>query len=239
MTARAEVVPAGPRRLSGAAARRFAITRTRAARAVADIRDLEHPDPRGTAELLRMAGELAPYSAVAQPLLRTPEWASESVLEVLAANAAAASAAAPVLLDRKRNSGVSKRVDLLLDRLGVTGYVARETGLALAEVPGSLGYSSYIFYDEPGSFLQWHVDNRDLVDVSLLLCLDRVDGRSPREASATVCVLPDGFRRHHIRRGECLIFDGAFMLHGRTPVADGERVSLLRIGFKLRNKEEA
>jgi hypothetical protein len=222
-----------PRFLQGERARLFAIAWTRATRAMADIRALPAPDDPQTECLRAMAGHLAPYSSVPVPILRTPEWASESVMEVLAVNAARIAEQSAYQAEQKRNSPVSKKVEMLLDRLGVVEYVEKECGLRLVRVPGEMRYTSYIFYDAPGSFLQWHLDARHIVDVSLLLCIDRRDDRDADEASATYAVTPTGVERFHFQPGQALIFDGAFTLHGRSPVAEGENVTILRIGFRL------
>ncbi len=56
--------------------------------------------------------------------------------------------------------------------------------------------------------------------------LDRVD------RSATVLIGPDGYTECELVSGDCLVFDGAFTPHGRTPLGAGESVLLVSFGFR-------
>ncbi|MEV0423020.1 hypothetical protein [Streptosporangium canum] len=179
--------------------------------------------------LVALAGQLAPHNAIQEPVLSKPAWLDTPLFRELRADANTSMEAGAESHNGKKNAPVSEPLLARLKRARVDEWASEHTGLPLdSEVK-----ATYICYDEPGAALELHLDTRGYSDINLLMCLERTDVRAPVQASATVFVTATGIRRHYYGPGECVIFDGAFLIHGRPPVLEGERVLLLNIGFKL------
>lgn len=92
--------------------------------------------------------------------------------------------------------------------------------------------STYLYYENAGDSSPIHVDRADGYEVHLLIMLEHkvAPGAEP---STTFVVTPDGVSHIRIPDGEALFFQASTTLHGRTPLGEGERVSLLSLGFRI------
>jgi hypothetical protein len=90
---------------------------------------------------------------------------------------------------------------------------------------------SIVSYDTGGNHNPMHFDNPDTFgELNLLICLERI--RSSEQAGTrTLFVLEDGIKSSDLNAGDAVIFDSAYTLHGRTPLVDGEKVTLMTLGF--------
>jgi hypothetical protein len=93
------------------------------------------------------------------------------------------------------------------------------------------GVASYLYYDVPGSHLAAHVDT-DIFSINVNLKLAHDNPMSP--PSHLYVFHNDGRTREAIdhQPGEMVITYGDSIVHGRTPVADDETVTLLTVGFQ-------
>lgn len=217
------------RQLSPESSHLFATAWTRALRSMTSIATLPEPgDPMHDC-LVALAGQLAPHNAIQEPVLSIPAWLDKDLLRELYADANSSMDVGAESYNGKKNAPVSKTLLARLNRARVDEWVSDHIGLPLdSEVK-----ATYICYDEPGAALELHLDSRGYSDINLLMCLERTDTRVSVQASATIFVTATGIQRRYYGPGECLVFDGAFLIHGRSPILEGERVLLLNIGFRL------
>jgi len=92
--------------------------------------------------------------------------------------------------------------------------------------------TSYIYYDVAGDCSQPHVDNA-FTALTAMVSLKTPPGFRPPRSSATRLYFPGGKAvDYHLEPGQILLFPGCCILHGRTPVSEGEAVSSLLTSFR-------
>jgi hypothetical protein len=91
---------------------------------------------------------------------------------------------------------------------------------------------SYIGY-EFGSFCPLHLDRPDAVDWHFLMVVDHHGER----ASKLRLHLPEGELDWQGEPGDMIVFPGSMIPHERTPLAQGEKVRMLAVGFKVTSIE--
>jgi hypothetical protein len=101
----------------------------------------------------------------------------------------------------------------------------RELGFA----PRSPYHAGYLYYDRPGAGIVPHVDDPEFA-VNVLLMVQRSNGAS--QGSATVLHPPEAAPlRVVLAPGEAVLLEAAGLVHGREPMAPGEQVTVLTMGF--------
>lgn len=113
---------------------------------------------------------------------------------------------------------------------------AELTALVRSVVPGAepTGIASYLFYRDAGQGIIPHIDT-DIFSLNVLLMLahDIPAGATSAELpSALYMHYPDGTdERFQLTPGEVVVFLAGTQAHSRTPIAEGERVTILTFGF--------
>ncbi|OLF13940.1 hypothetical protein BLA60_01790 [Actinophytocola xinjiangensis] len=116
------------------------------------------------------------------------------------------------------------------DRLATS---AELTALVRSVVPGAepTGIASYLFYRDAGQGIIPHIDT-DIFSLNVLLMLDHRTPGDPATSSALYMHYPDGSEeRFQLTPGEVVIFLAGTQAHSRTPIVEGERVTILTFGF--------
>lgn len=124
--------------------------------------------------------------------------------------------------------------------LGCGGAVADQlaTSDVLAElvaevVPKAVatGIASYLFYRDAGQGIIPHIDT-DIFSLNVLMMLAHDIPPGLTEPSALYMHFADGTeQRLQLSPGEVVIFLAGTQAHSRTPIRDGERVTILTFGF--------
>lgn len=124
--------------------------------------------------------------------------------------------------------------------LGCGGPVADElatspelTALVRSVVPGAepTGIASYLFYRDAGQGIIPHIDT-DIFSLNVLMMLAHDTPADAATTSALYMHYPDGTEeRFQLTPGEVVIFLAGTQAHSRTPIAEGERVTILTFGF--------
>lgn len=124
--------------------------------------------------------------------------------------------------------------------LGCGGPVADElasspelTALVRSVVPGAepTGIASYLFYKDAGQGIIPHIDT-DIFSLNVLMMLAHEKPEDAATTSALYMHYPDGSEeRFALTPGEVVIFLAGTQAHSRTPIAEGERVTILTFGF--------
>lgn len=208
---------------------RYAQAVTDAVRTVSAVAELPQ---KGTPEfdvLAAFAGDLRPLAILPEPVRWPAGTTVGTVLDTLRADCARSLAEHGVARPGKHNAPVGKAALTA----AFPGDELIATVRALADRTELRPVSaSYIVYDGPGSQLELHVDKPSFGDLNLLVRLDDPPEQPVGEPSATVFVTAEGVQRMPLGAGEGILFDGTGLLHGRTPLRDGEAVTLLSIGLR-------
>jgi hypothetical protein len=118
----------------------------------------------------------------------------------------------------------------IADRLATSPEL---TALVRSVVPGAepTGIASYLFYKDAGQGIIPHIDT-DIFSLNVLLMLAHETPADPVTTSALYMHYPDGSdERFQLTPGEVVIFLAGTQAHSRTPIAEGERVTILTFGF--------
>jgi hypothetical protein len=118
----------------------------------------------------------------------------------------------------------------IADRLATSPEL---TALVRSVVPGAepTGIASYLFYKDAGQGIIPHIDT-DIFSLNVLLMLAHETPADPATTSALYMHYPDGSdERFQLTPGEVVIFLAGTQAHSRTPIAEGERVTILTFGF--------
>jgi hypothetical protein len=110
---------------------------------------------------------------------------------------------------------------------------AELTALVRSVVPGAepTGIASYLFYKDAGQGIIPHIDT-DIFSLNVLLMLAHETPADATSSSALYMHFPDGTEeRFQLTPGEVVIFLAGTQAHSRTPIAEGERVTILTFGF--------
>jgi len=92
------------------------------------------------------------------------------------------------------------------------------------------GIASYLFYDRAGLGIRPHVDT-EVFSLNLMIML-RHDVPASLTPSATRIFPAEGpSEEHRLAVGEAMLMYGNSVVHTRSPIAEGEVVHLLTIGF--------
>ncbi|AXE23538.1 hypothetical protein C0216_08745 [Streptomyces globosus] len=132
----------------------------------------------------------------------------------------------------KWNAPVGDAANLFAGQVDLAAAVARASGLEVEQPHTGV----YIAYLEEGQFLDFHVDEFGFGEANLILCLKHEHVPVAPTISATVFIGADGYRACDLAPGDCVVFDGAFTPHGRTPLGPGESVILISFGFRARSQ---
>ncbi|HEX6359358.1 hypothetical protein [Actinophytocola sp.] len=107
------------------------------------------------------------------------------------------------------------------------------TALVRSVVPGAqpTGVASYLFYRDAGQGIIPHIDT-DIFSLNVLMMLAHDTPADAASTSALYMHYPDGSEeRFQLTPGEVVIFLAGTQAHSRTPIAEGERVTILTFGF--------
>ena len=118
----------------------------------------------------------------------------------------------------------------IADKLAVSEEL---TALVRSVVPGAepTGIASYLFYKDAGQGIIPHIDT-DIFSLNVLMMLAHETPRDATTSSALYMHYPDGSEeRFQLTPGEVVIFLAGTQAHSRTPIAEGERVTILTFGF--------
>lgn len=91
------------------------------------------------------------------------------------------------------------------------------------------GIASFIFYDEKGQGISPHVDT-DIFSLNVILMLKQEVVDQP-PSRLVVYPIDDVPKPVLIEEGEMVIMFAGSIVHGREPLSDGEKVTLLTFGF--------
>jgi hypothetical protein len=185
----------------------------------------------GTAEetVLRLvAAHFATALRVPEPLIETPAWLNEAARGALLSEAREVRHRAIDLPGQRLAHGGRLGQGICLSP-ALRGWIEEVCGLAVAAEMRS----AYLYYEAEGDYCPVHVDVPPGFELSVLALLEHESPEPPREPSTTFFLTPDGIRRIPLRPGEAMVFHAGAVLHGRTPLGPGERVTLLSIGLTL------
>ncbi|MER7759176.1 tetratricopeptide repeat protein [Streptomyces sp. NPDC097619] len=154
------------------------------------------------------------------------------LIEAMAVEAERVLAGGGYLHNGKRNAAVGDAANRFAGQVDLAAVVKRSTGLEVEQPHGGV----YIGYTAAGQFLDFHVDESGFGEVNLILCLTHRRPATAATVSTTVFLGPDGYTEYDLTPGEGLLFDGAATPHGRTPLAAGEQVTLVSLGFRERDR---
>ncbi|MFG2905430.1 tetratricopeptide repeat protein [Kitasatospora sp. NPDC048286] len=154
------------------------------------------------------------------------------LIAAMAKEAEKAVAADGYLHNGKWNAAVGDAANRFAGQVDLAEVVAQSTGLDVEQPHTAV----YIAYREEGQFLDFHVDETDFGEANLILCLKHERHTEAATASATVFINSDGYLGCDLDAGDCVVFDGAFTPHGRTPLSAGESVTLISFGFRARDQ---
>ncbi|MFB7026773.1 MULTISPECIES: hypothetical protein [unclassified Streptomyces] len=118
----------------------------------------------------------------------------------------------------------------LADRVAVSPELA---ALVASVVPRAeaTGIASYLFYRDAGQGIIPHIDT-DIFSLNVLMMLEHEIPEGVEEPSALCMHYPDGSEeRLRLSPGEVVVFLAGTQAHSRTPIAEGERVTILTFGF--------
>ncbi|MCA1221813.1 hypothetical protein [Streptomyces sp. 8L] len=116
------------------------------------------------------------------------------------------------------------------DRLAVSDELAE---LVTSVVPKAeaTGIASYLFYRDAGQGIIPHIDT-DIFSLNVLMMLEHEIPDGLTQPSALYMHYADGTeQRVQLSPGEVVIFLAGTQAHSRTPIQEGERVSILTFGF--------
>ncbi|MFD8979013.1 tetratricopeptide repeat protein [Streptomyces sp. NPDC059564] len=181
----------------------------------------EFPDLRDSVRALTAHQRVQPCH------LRGGEFPVEMV-SAMAEEAEKALAANGYLHNGKWNAAVGDAANLFAGQVDLAAVVGRSTGLAVEQPHTGV----YIAYLKEGQFLDFHVDEFGFGEANLILCLKHERLTAAPTVSCTVFITADGYLECDLAPGDCVVFDGAFTPHGRTPLGAGERVILVSFGFR-------
>ncbi|MET8542604.1 tetratricopeptide repeat protein [Kitasatospora sp. NPDC004799] len=154
------------------------------------------------------------------------------LITAMAQEAEKAVAADGYLHNGKWNAPVGDAANRFADRTDLAAVVARSTGLDV-EQPHTAVYIAYL---EQGQFLDFHLDEIGFGEANLILCLTHERPTGATSPSTTVFITADGYLACELATGDCIVFDGTFTPHGRTPLTAGESVTLVSFGFRARDQ---
>lgn len=179
-----------------------------------------------TAALCAMDTGFAKHRLIT-PTAVEPGWLDEESLRTLRLEAVQALTAPEAEInDDKVNASPTLLARSLCDE-----GVRRVAGEAVCTEISGLTDSTYIGYLTSRSKLELHLDAAEFSDITVMICLEAPVSRP--SASSFTYFLDDRFCQVSLKPGAALIFDGAFLAHGRTPVAAGERAVLLAYGARV------
>ena len=154
-----------------------------------------------------------------------PELMTDGLLETLIAEAEEVGATAVPFDEHYLGCGGT-----VADRLATSPAL---TALVRSVVPGAepTGIASYLFYRDAGQGIIPHIDT-DIFSLNVLMMLRHDVPADAPTSSALYMHYPDGSEeRFGLTPGEVVIFLAGTQAHSRTPIAEGERVTILTFGF--------
>lgn len=180
------------------------------------------------AEVTRALDLLCPYD-VANPhglqYRGRPEFITDELLGQLQEDAHdIASRAVP--FDEHYLGYGSAAADQLSTSPELSNFVA---GLVPSAVP--TGIASILYYRDAGQGISPHVDT-DIFSLNILLMLEHNYPEGIENPSALQMHYPDGkVERVVLRPGELVVFLAGTQAHSRSPIVEGENVTILTLGF--------
>ena len=196
--------------------------------------DIDSGALRSNAMVQSTLRRLAHYTDRREALFRQPAWLSGSRVAALAAEARGQS-------ELLRPDGLQ-----LNDSGQMPHYLP--TGLAVAELTsdtrftdaiaavypgrclGSPSNTSYVSYSTRWQRCPLHIDDADRFEFTVLICVKHV--RPPDVQPSSLMVLDSsGLCPKALSVGDAFVFHSAARPHLRSPMADGEQVCLLSVGF--------
>jgi hypothetical protein len=118
----------------------------------------------------------------------------------------------------------------MADQLATSDALAE---LVATVVPKAVatGIASYLFYRDAGQGIIPHIDT-DIFSLNVLMMLAHDIPPGLAEPSALYMHFADGTeQRVQLSAGEVVIFVAGTQAHSRTPIREGERVTILTFGF--------
>ena len=121
-------------------------------------------------------------------------------------------------------------------RLAVDSRLTRLVGAALGQKLQPGYEAKYVYYTKRGDFFWPHPDD-PFYPVTVLVCLEHQRPAARARPSAFLAYRPAGtMRRYELRPGEAVAMQSQGLVHGREPMAAGERVTLLSIAFASKGR---
>jgi len=113
--------------------------------------------------------------------------------------------------------------------LAIDPRLMRRVGRALGRSVVPAYEARYVFYTKAGDYFFPHPDDPEHA-VNVLVCLDRRPPAGGTAPSAFLAYRADGrVERHEVQPGGVVVAEARGVIHGREPLAPGERVTLLSI----------
>lgn len=155
----------------------------------------------------------------------TPEWLSANLVEALRREAEA-HRTTPKVRDSWYNGPPGRIAKKLASTTQLKDWISERIGRGVQDAINAV----YIYYDDVGHHIPLHIDYPEAFEYNLLICLDRRPSGGP--SATTTLVVADGEARSiDLAPGQALLFHSSYTPHGRTPLADGEAITLISLGF--------
>ncbi|WP_030246864.1 tetratricopeptide repeat protein [Streptomyces sp. NRRL S-350] len=178
-------------------------------------------------------GGLAPLRRVQPRHLRHTRDQSfpTELISAMAEEAGKAIAAEGYLHNGKWNAAVGDAASHFAEQVDLSAVVAGSAGLDVEQPHAAV----YIAYVDEGQYLDFHLDDFGFGEANLILCLGHDRSSRAARSSTTVFIDASGYLECDLAPGDGVVFDGALTPHGRTPLAEGECVTLVSFGFRARD----
>jgi hypothetical protein len=157
-----------------------------------------------------------------------PGWLNSDQLAVLVAEAASLRESAKQINERKQ-------MGVAVGGEGKAFALSTALNSLIEQFAGPVEFTAdanYLYYEQEGAGIDPHIDRVEF-SLQVLLMLEHEGYHSSRSSLA---LFPEGGPAHAIfiplEPGEFVLFRAASVIHGRTPVASGETVRLLGIGYR-------
>ena len=124
-------------------------------------------------------------------------------------------------------------------KLAVDPRLAGLVGRAVGRDVRFAGSAQYLYYTGPGR-LYWPHPDDPRFPVKVLYCVDRALPSDGGPASAFVAYRPNGsVERYELEPGSAIAVESVGLVHGREPLRDGERVTILSIQLRYASARAA
>jgi hypothetical protein len=177
-------------------------------------------------EVLEFAADRLARDRLFEPDIHEPRWLTETMVERLAEAAQGDSSLAREHSGR-RVATPSAESKALVDSLPIVEDLRTRCSFAL-----KTDVAAVFLYYESGEWLPLHVDNRAIrYDCNLLVPLSATPPKSGKGSATYFVLQSDRIAGYRLEPGVAAWFHAGFTPHGRTPLTEGESVTLLSLGL--------